>query len=163
MSNARYCRRGCLANRGSDQCSATEPSPHPAPQPPAPRNRDVATVHLGGDTSGHDHGPEGVGSRAGADHAGSSGHDRVVVLVAEPLASRPCRSRLCSASLAPHDARPSQPPRNECLKPAWQHAHHGTFAKQMSAIHDVLVPPIARFRDPADERARRWRWLPGLT
>ena len=104
---------GALANRRSGRCSATEPSLHPLPQPPAPRNREVATVHVGGDTSSHDHGPEGVGSRAGADHAGSSGHDRVVVLVAQPLASRACRSRLCSASLAPHHARPSQAHRNQ--------------------------------------------------
>ncbi len=62
----------------------------------------MAAMHLGRDTAGYHHGPEGVGGGAGSNHAGSGSHDRVVVLVAEPLTTRPGRRRLGSASLAAH-------------------------------------------------------------
>jgi hypothetical protein len=64
----------------------------------------MATMHLGRDAAGYHHGPEGVGGCTCSNHSGSGSHDRVVVLVAEPLTARSGRSRLGSASLAPHDA-----------------------------------------------------------
>ena len=50
----------------------------------------MAAVHLGRDAAGYHHGPEGVGSCAGSNHAWGGSHDRVVVLSDESIQAE-CR------------------------------------------------------------------------
>ena len=139
--------QGCGGRSRSGPRTRRRPkaSAHALPQPLAPRHWEVS-VHAGGNPSGHDHGPEGVGSRAGADHAGSGRHDRVVVLVAQPLSTRAGRSRLCSASLALHDARPFHVPGRVPAHLRQQHHHHVTSVNQMSANGS---DPAAPRNDPS--------------
>ena len=102
------CRCGVFYGDGNPARSACEPLPNPVPEALVRQDRDVPAVHLGANALGHDEGADGIGSRAGADHPGGGCHGRVVVLVAQPLATWPGRRRLCSASFTPHARPPSR-------------------------------------------------------
>jgi hypothetical protein len=117
----------------------------------------VTSVHLGCNAARHHHGPECIGMGAGADQGRGSGHDRVVVPVAE-LATRPARGgRLRSAAFTPHEQPSFTRWSSDVKRPSAFQPHDRTAKRRWQPTGDLLLAPPCVSTLPASGTFARGR------